>query len=414
MSDEVNEMMIYDVCVVGGGAAGSIAAIWAARAGKNVIIFDKNNSIGKKILSTGNGRCNFSNKTVNGDYYPGCNGTIIEKVFEGFSLVDTIDFFRRMGIYPVSKDGWLYPISEQAKSVRDVLLYELKTLEVKMHLDEPVTGIKATPGGFTLVTEKGTYFASKCILSTGGLAAPKCGCSGDGYNFAKELGHSLTPPVPALTSLVCHRNPLKKAEGIRMAAKITLFVDDVEVASEAGQLQITGGGISGIPVFQVSRYASRALKDGKTVRAEVCFLPQISASDMSDELSERFKKKGLSEYQALIGLFPDKLSDVLLRAAGCDPDAPATQITLEAISALLVLIESFPLAISGTGDYYQAQVTSGGVPLDEINPETMESQKHPGLYLCGELLDVDGQCGGYNLQWAWSSGSVAGRAVGAL
>ena len=414
MNEEIKDLIIYDVCVIGGGAAGSVAAIWAARAGKNVIVFDRNNSIGKKLLSTGNGRCNFSNKRVESSDYPDCDPLLLDKVFEGFSLSDTIDFFRRIGIYPVSKDGWLYPISEQARSVRDVLAYEMETLGIEIRTETPVAAIKPTPEGFTIICEHETFYGKKCILATGGMAAPKCGCLGDGYRFASEMGHTVNQPVPALTSLVAHRNPLKKAEGIRMAARVTLFVDDTEVASDQGQLQITGGGISGIPVFQVSRYASRALNEGRTVRAEVCFLPQISSEDMKTELNERFKKRGLSSYQAMIGLFPDKLADVLLKAAGCDPDAPADRISVESISALLVLIESFPLAISGTGDFYQAQTTSGGVPLLEIDTATMESRMMPGLYLCGELLDVDGYCGGYNLQWAWSSGSLAGRSVGGL
>ncbi|MBO6215678.1 MAG: NAD(P)/FAD-dependent oxidoreductase [Lachnospiraceae bacterium] len=413
MDEHINENIIYDVLVIGGGASGMMASIMAARSGRRVIVIDKNNAVGKKILSTGNGRCNFSNKNVDASYYPDVDGERLERVFERFSLGDTIEFFRQLGIYPVAKDGWLYPICEQARSVRDVLWEEMKHLGVEIITDNKVVGVNQTPGGYIVVCEHGSYDANKCIIATGGLAAPKCGCDGDGYRFAQDLGHTLSYPLPALTSLVCHRNPLRKAEGIRIAAEVRLFVDDRETAVSQGQMQITGGGISGIPVFQISRYASRALYENHTVRAEVRFLPQISAEDMQAELAKRFRKKELSEYQCLIGLFPDKLIDVLLRAAGCDPDAYASDISVEGIKALEVLIESFPLAISGTGDFYQAQVTTGGVPLLEVDCNTMESTVSPGLYLCGEVLDVDGECGGYNLQWAWSSGALAGMSAGA-
>ena len=355
------------VIVTGGGASGLMAAIAAAENGAAVTILEQNEKPGKKICATGNGKCNFTNIQVPSDAYRSENPGFEQAVLNQFPVEDTVKFFTRLGIYPVNKNGgYLYPHSGQAASVAEVLCMEARNLGVKIKTNQKVQRV----------------FKEQDIWKV----------QVEGYELAAALGHRLIEPLPALTALKCKNTGFSGWAGVRTEGRITLLVDGEKVTEETGELQLTDYGVSGIPVFQVSRYGIRALKQGKNVTLILNFLPEFSREQLKAFLKIRKENcpyKGKKDF--LTGLFPDKLAKVLLSANDLE----------EAIS-------SYPLKVTGYQSFEQAQVCSGGVDTTQVNARTLESTRNSGLYFAGELLDIDGKCGGYNLQWAWSSGYVAG------
>ena len=402
--------MNSDVIVVGGGASGLVAAIVAARRGKSVLLIEKKEKLGKKILATGNGKCNYSNTYYDETVYRTDTPAIITPILGQFPVEETISFFRELGIEPKEKNGYLYPGSMQAASIVEVLTIELKRLGVEVHLEETITGIEKTGLTYKVVTNQASYQAKAVILATGGKAGSKLGSDGSGYQLAKKLGHSIVPVTEALVAL---RSPLKlfkQIAGIRMNAKVSIMINGKESVSEIGELQITDYGISGIPVFQVSRYATKALSQGKKVEAIVDLLPEYTKEECLKLLLERKTvrpEKTAQEF--LIGLFPYKLAALLIKEAGMKDFVVMDRIDRNQLKVLVELIKNFRVPISGANGFEQAQVCAGGVDASEVNHTTLESHKAKGVYLTGELLDVEGTCGGYNLQWAWSTGYVAGQ-----
>ena len=381
------------VIVVGGGASGLMAAIAAAKNGAAVTIREQNEKPGKKICATGNGKYNFTNLQEQTGAYRSENPGFWQEALGQFSVEDTVSFFTRLGIYPVNKNnGYLYPHSGQAASVAEVLCMEARNLGVKIKTNQKVLGISKEQNVWKIQVEGWTYEGEAVILANGSKASAISGSDGSGYELAAALGHRVIEPLPALTALKCKNTGFSGWAGVRTEGKITLFADGEKITEETGEQQLTDYGVSGIPVFQISRYAIRALKEGRNVTLSLNFLPEFSREQLSAFLEKRRENcpyKGKKEF--LTGLFPDKLAKVLLAAKDLE----------EAISC-------FSLKVTGYQSFEQAQVCSGGVDTREINEKTLESRKNPGLYFAGELLDVDGKCGGYNLQWAWSSGYVAG------
>lgn len=396
--------------IIGGGAAGLVAAIAAAGAGADVTVLEHKDRVGKKILSTGNGKCNYTNSRQGVRYYRGEDPAFVLSVFRQFGVPETLSFFRELGICPKEKNGYYYPMSEQASAVLDVLRLELRHLPVTVCTSCTVTSVRKEHGRFYLKTDQGNFQADSCIAACGGLAFPKSGSDGSFYPHLLKLGHSMVPQVPALVQMQAKQSFFKPAAGIRSDATIRLYVDGREVCSDRGEVQLTEFGVSGIPAFQVSRYAARALDEGRAVMAELDFMPSMTEPVFSEELKKRFYRPGSdrSAEEALTGLFAKKLIPLFLKQCRIPLQKPADRLSEKELGLLATYCKHLRVAITGTKGFDSAQVTAGGIPTAEVDADTLESVLVPGLYFAGEVLDIDGICGGYNLQWAWSSGYVAG------
>lgn len=395
--------------MVGGGASGLMAAIMAARQGAKVTLLEKNRQTGKKLLVTGNGRCNFTNRNQKLSCYRSQNPELAEKVLKAFPMAETIAFFEELGILVKDRFGYLYPNSGQAASIAEVLRLEAQRLQVKMACSTEVLDMGKQGDLFWVKTDGWTYEADAVILACGSKAAPETGSTGDGYRFAERMGHHVITPLPALTGLYAAEKDCGKLAGVRMDARVTLRIDGAVCAEEEGEVQFASYGLSGIPVFQVSRYAARALEEGRS--CEICldfWITHEVEQIMKIVQGKQEYTGGRSGTDMLLGRFPEKLSQVLLERAGISLKKKGKDWTEQDHRKLAEQVKSFRFTITRCRGYEQAQVCTGGVPLNELQGISMESAVVPGLYLAGELLDVDGACGGYNLQWAWSSGFLAG------
>lgn len=405
--------MSRQIAVIGGGAAGMTAAIWAARAGARVTVYERNDRVGKKLLSTGNGRCNFSNEKMSAACYHGGGAAMIGGVYARFGVRETKAFFADLGMRIKDRDGYLYPASGQASTVLDVLRYELERLAVKVYTGAQVKEIAPERGGIAVAADgPGREIYDAVILACGGAAAPATGSDGQGFVLARMLGHRIVPTVPALTALRCGEDFCRRVAGVRCEARVTLYIDGKAACADTGELQWTDYGISGIPVFQISREAAYALQDGSGVTVGIDLMP-----DMADAAAERAfwearweRGAGQTAEQFVTGLVNKKLGLLLLKLAGIRETARVPEIPASAGRKLERLCRSLTVTVRGTNPYAQAQVCAGGVDCAQVT-ETLESRIVPHIFFAGEILDIDGICGGYNLQWAWSSGAVAGRAA---
>lgn len=426
--------MTNKVVVAGGGASGLVAAIAAAENGARVTILEHKDRVGKKILMTGNGRCNLANMSdVHGKYYSS-NADSLEKIYDTLVRFDaqrTRDFFKRLGLYTKEKrDGGVYPASEQAAIVLDVLRSACVRLGVKIRTDCEVTAVRpAQTGGGTVhvtqysspdtslqghgksvrnrdmtVAKREQIACDRLILATGGKAASVSGSDGSGYDFAKRLGHSVIEPLPALVQLRCEGAFFKALSGVRAQGRIRLLIEGRETACEEGELQLVDYGISGIPVFQLSRLASRAVYDGKRCEAAIDFIPYIEAADIKRSVSE-FAHKTAEEF--LSGMVHKKVASVVCKQNRITPGETVGQAGAGKIRDCIRMLADFRVKITAPNSFDNAQVCCGGVPLGEVDQNFM-SRRCAGIYIVGELLDCDGICGGYNLQWAWATGAIAG------
>lgn len=393
--------------IAGGGASGMAAAITAARMGAQVLIIEQKDQLGKKILSTGNGRCNFTNLNMGPDYFRGDQPSVTEIVMEEFGVLQTLQFFGSMGMLSRDRDGYVYPRSNQASAVLRVLTMEIKKLGVEVQTGTKVLSAAYKNKRFIVKTDHGVYDSDSLILACGGKAAPVLGSDGSGYKLAQSFGHSVSPVVPALTALKAEG--FQKASGVRTDASVTAVIDSKCAASDTGELQITNYGISGIPVFQISRYIAKALQKGQCAEVEIDYFPQMEEDDFKMFLKDRkmiHSSRTMEEF--LVGIFPLKLIDMLLAKAHISRSRKVSELTEQEMDRLIKICRHEKVRITGTNSFDQAQVCAGGVRTSEIWPNTMESRLTDELYLTGELLDIDGCCGGYNLQWAWSTGCLAG------
>lgn len=399
-----------NIVIIGGGAAGMTAAIAAATNGAHVTVIEHKDRIGKKILSTGNGRCNFTNLHMDiANCYHGASEDFIKGILEQFGVEDTLNFFESIGIMAKEKKGYIYPYSEQAAAVLDALRFAMKQLHVCVRCEEEVQDIFCKDT-FVIKTNCEEYPADRLILACGGQAAPVTGSDGSGYVLARAFGHKIIPVHPALVQLVGD-DPVffPSVGGVRCDAEVTLTINGEKAAADRGELQLTGYGVSGIPVFQISRFASAGLDKKQEVFVHLNFLPDFSENRLFYYLMQRAVNLSWKTMeQFLIGIFPKKLALALLRKAGISVMTKAESCSASTWKALAQLILDYPIRIVDTKGFASAQVCAGGVDTDEVHALTLESKLQPHLYLAGELLDVDGICGGYNLQWAWSSGYVAG------
>lgn len=405
--------MKYDVIIIGAGASGLMAAIAAGRKGSLVLVIEHKDKAGKKILATGNGKCNYTNLLQEDCCYRSDNSLFSQKVLKLFNTDKTIEFFKELGIYPKERNGYLYPNSEQSTSVVQVLLMECRRLGIKFNYNEKI--IKFTKPNFTIITDQGTYYGKKLILATGGCASPKLGSDGKGYDYARFFGHSIIKPLPALVQLKSSDKNRKTISGVRIVGNIKVYSNDKAIAEEMGEIVFTNYGISGIPIMQVSRFVAKALDKKNNVRLLIDFLRDKTKNEVLEILKYRITYgKGKSVEEMMVGLFNNKLSYVMILKSNIDPDMICDKLKAKDLEKLVGNIKEFTMTITDTNSFDNAQVTAGGVSTTEIDENTMESKIIKGLYLSGELIDVDGTCGGYNLQWAWSSGYVAGASAGSL
>ena len=398
------------VAVIGGGAAGMMAAITAAREGVKVTILEHKDRIGKKILSTGNGRCNFTNTYQTPACYRSDNRDFAWNIIQKFNVEKTISFFKELGIYPKDRNGYLYPYSDQAAAILEVLQIEIAKLDICVMTEINVLDIQPVKRGIRVTTDKKTITVDSVILACGSKAAPVTGSDGSGYQLAKLLGHRIVPVLPSLVQLRCAEKFYKSISGVRVQGTVEIYADDISLASDTGEIQLTNYGISGIPIFQVSRYAAKAIYQKQSVTAVLNFMPDMNKDEFLSFLQERITlcpHKTLDEF--FTGIFPKKLCELWIRLSRLPKEMRVSDLSGEQLEKLVLLIQHLRTHITETNAFEQAQICCGGVDTTEINPDTLESNYVQGIYFAGELLDVDGICGGYNLQWAWSSGFVAGR-----
>jgi flavoprotein, HI0933 family len=437
-----------DIAIIGGGASGLMAAIIAARNGAKVVILEHMDIVGKKILATGNGKCNYTNVNWKPEFFMSDNSEFSWEVVNRLPVEETLLFFERLGVYPKNKGGYIYPNSNQASSVREVLLSEVNRLKIDIMTLVKVSRIEQNSSkpdfAFDIIY---TYMmpkesknvkanknlklkknnsnekhilednfdkefkiqAKKIIIAAGGKSAMHTGSDGSGYKLAKDLGHSVIKTVPALVQLRGSEQFFKQLSGVRIDAKVNLYINKNQIASDNGELQFTDYGISGIPVFQISRYASKAISNGDDVWVHIDFMSKYSSSELFEILDNRKtynNHKTLKEF--FIGMFPDKFISVLLNNCDLSSEQKVYEINTKILRQLTKALKEFKINIVEANSFKNAQVTAGGVNTKEVNVKTLESNIVKSVYFCGEILDVDAICGGYNLQWAWSSGYVAG------
>lgn len=406
------DIMSKKIAVIGGGASGMTAAIRAAQLGAQVMVYERNDRVGKKILSTGNGKCNFSNEKMSADCYHGSGAGFVDTIYNIFGVKETKEFFEGLGMRIKERDGYLYPASGQASTVLDVLRYELERPSVRVETNCMVTYISSENNGLLVETSvHGRVRYDAVILACGGCAAPKTGSDGQGFILAKQLGHNIIPTVPALTALRCGEDFYKRVAGVRCDAELTLYIDGQPIRSDRGELQWTDYGISGIPVFQLSRDAAYALQERKTVTIQIDLMPGSDSDGYDEFWRERWTRQGGQTMERFMtGLVNKKIGLLLLKLAGIKESEKAENVPQDRREKLEELCHSLFVTVRGTNSFEQAQVCAGGVDCHEVT-DTLESRIVPGLFFAGEILDIDGICGGYNLQWAWSSGAVAGQSA---
>ena len=400
-----------NLLIVGAGASGMSLGIMAARNGINVSIVEHNKELGKKILSTGNGRCNFTNSCQSLEKYYG--NEIAFDIINKFSYEDTLHFFESMGIFALDREGYIYPNSEQASQVREAFALELERLGVVLHTDAELRDIKSN-------MDKNTYTAilsnslrldfDNIAFACGSKAFPKSGSDGSILALLNKLNIKYNEFLPALCPLYCsEKSFFKLASGVRVMAKVKLFTERKKLLEDYGQLQITDYGLSGIPVFQLSSKVSRALHKNEKVEIFVDFLPEIK--DKYALLKSRLTLLNLKLAKHLgLGLLPDKLFFALLKRGGIRENKALCDFNNKDIEVLAALTENSKFTVEKTADYDKAQVCTGGVPISDLS-ENLEHKEKKSIFFVGEIIDADAMCGGYNLQWAWSTSACAARAL---
>lgn len=397
------------VAVVGGGASGMMAAITARKQpNTKVILLERQQRVGRKLLSTGNGRCNLSNEKTAPGAYHGEDPAFILPAMENCPVEETLRQFQELGLMTRTENsGRIYPLSNSANSVVDVLRFALDSSGVEVRTASPVLDIRKTPKGFLIETESGAMEADAVIVACGGCAGAKLGGVQDGYRILQSLGHSRTKLFPSLVQLTARDPRYPRAmKGVKAEAKLTLSGD--ARGETRGEVLFTEKGVSGPAVFDLSRRVS-VVPEGK-IRLTMDFMEERSVPEIKEMLRRRCGN--LPENPAgdlLVGTVHNRLGKMLVRYAGVEGGDSLKDLSEEHLVRVAEAVKCFALEIRGTEGFEQAQVTAGGIRTGEFDPNTLMSRIVPGLYACGEVLDIDGDCGGYNLQWAWSSGVLAGR-----
>lgn len=397
------------VIIAGAGACGLFAAIHCARAGAKVTVIEKNEKPGRKLLMTGNGKCNLTNSCQNKEDYHSHNIDKAWKILQAFSYEDTIKFFQEEGMMIMEHRNYCYPYSAQAASVQELLIRLAKKEQVKFITKAQVKSISVgAPFHVTILKnqQKQILACDRLIVATGGYAAPKTGSTGDGYYLAGQQGHHIVSTAPALCGLHVKRKHKSFPSGVRFDVAVTLQIDNIKITTEKGQLQFTDYGVSGIVIFQLSRHVAYGLQNKQKVTLTIDLLPDYNDRQWK-EIASKYRTLELTMEELCHGIFPKKLTDYLLERLKLHREQKTALVEDGKFAEFITICKELPMEIEDTNTYEQAQVTAGGIDLEEVD-DHLQSKLAEGLYFAGEVLDVDGKCGGYNLQWAWSSGYTAG------
>jgi predicted Rossmann fold flavoprotein len=406
--------------IVGAGAAGLATAIFARRANpaRRVTILDSAAKPGAKILVSGGSRCNVTNIVVTERDFWGGRSSVVRRILRGFPVHETIDFFREIGVMLHEEaDGKLFPDTNRARTVLDALLREAARCGAALATAQRVIDVTPVEAGFQIVTADGDFQAANVVLATGGQSLPKTGSDGAGYGIARRLGHTIVPPTPALVPLLLdeHDGFHRDLSGVAHEVEIAVWIDGAVAARLTGAMLWTHFGVSGPVALNASRHWTRAQAEQRAVRLTVNFHPGSSFEDVDARWIDRARDQPKTTVQALLAeRLPASVAAALVRRLRID--GPGGNVALAHLARddrrrLVHALVAWPLPVAGTRGYNYAEVTAGGVALDEIDPGTMASRVCHGLYLVGEILDVDGRIGGFNFQWAWSTGFAAGRAL---
>lgn len=397
------------VVVIGGGASGMMAALTAAGSpGRHVIVLERQQRVGRKLLATGNGRCNLTNTGAAPGNYHGELPEFARSVLERFTSQDTLDFFHSLGLITVTEyGGRVYPLSNSANSVVDVLRFALERAGVELRCSTSAREIVRRDGGYTVRTDGGDIPADWLIVACGGAAGAKLGGVMDGYELLKPLGHKRTKLFPSLVQITTEPEYPRALKGVRADAAVELVCGGEVLAESGGELQFTETGVSGPAAFDISRSVSSG-GDGLSLRID--FLRGYGSGEVLTMLeARRSALPGLESAELFTGMLHNRLGRMLVKYAGLDARSPLKALDSGALHRAADACKRFELKVTGTEGFDSAQVTAGGIRTSGFDPATLQSWFMPRLFVCGELLDVDGDCGGYNLQWAWASGYTAGR-----
>lgn len=408
----------HDVIIIGGGASGVMCAIACKDFGLDVVLLEGTDRICKKVLTTGNGRCNITNSSIKEPFlsYHSKNNDFFTDTLKNFSVNDTINFFSILGLPLIElENGKMYPRSLQASSVIDIFRMALDDKEIPLYLNHKVNSIIKTKKGFTLSIKNSedTFSCKKLILCTGGKSAANTGSDGSGYTLAKTLGHNIINPLPGIVQLKLNYPHLKALSGVKFNGWVDLFINDKLIRREFGEILFTDYGISGPPILQISSNASIALSMKKKVQIKIDMLPDMDEDTLINFLEGHFGMFGhRSVTESFIGIINKKLIPTILKEAHISSlHKPCYELEWEEKSNIYNLLKSWAFEVSDTNSFSNAQVTVGGVDTSEVNSNSLESKLCKNLFFCGEVLDVNGDCGGFNLQWAWSSALAAAKAV---
>ncbi|AGK99510.1 NAD(P)/FAD-dependent oxidoreductase [Clostridium pasteurianum] len=408
--------MKHDIIIVGGGASGIMAAITAKDLGKDVAILERNDRIGKKLLTTGNGRCNITNRCIDYSRYHSNNDGFFNFALNNFDYRNSELFFNSIGLHLTLLDeGKMYPMSLQASSVLDTIRLALEERGIPVYLNNKVKDIKIKNSEFHISTDdkEESFQCNKLILATGGKAAPKTGSDGIGYFIAKSFGHMIINPIPALVQLKLKYKNLKALSGIKFNGYCEVLVKGEVKRREFGEILFTDYGISGPPILQLSSIAAKALQQGKNADIRIDMMPQYKMKELIDFLENHW---GIFSYRtvfnSLIGIINKKMIPIILKEAELDNmHKLCLELSWKEKKNIYNFLKNWTFQVIDTNSFSNAQVTAGGVDTKYVETETMKSKIIDNLYFCGEILDVDGDCGGFNLQWAWSSGYIAGKSA---
>ncbi len=402
--------MRMKIVVIGGGASGIVSAIHAKTKENEVLVLEREKECLKKLLKTGNGRCNYYNENQKIEYYHSSNQALLNDIITKENLENVLQFFKELGIFPRKRDGYYYPNSNQAVSIKNAFLLKVKELGIKVITDCRVTSLEKKENQFVIKTNHQKVVADKVIVSTGSFASFSNIKEINSYQLLENLGHHIRPVLPSLVQLKGKGPYLKDWAGIRTQVKLSLYENKSLIKEEEGEIQLTNYGISGICTFNISREVSLGLYQHHSMKVEIDFLPMIDR--IEDFLEERYHLLGNRTcYNLLEGVLSPKLIATLLTKLSIPPSKKYKELTKIEKNQLFMTLKKFSFPIVATNDFSSAQVAVGGVFLEEVDIQTMASLKVKNLYITGEVLDVDGICGGYNLTFAWISGMLAGRSA---
>lgn len=410
-------ILVKKIVVIGGGASGMVAAIKASK-NHEVLILEKYPNVGKKILITGNGKCNYFNDDFNIKHYISSNNEILKQIINDKYKNKILTFFNEIGVIPRIKNGYYYPYSNQAVSIQNILLTEIRNRKIQVKTSEIVENVIRYNNKFLVKTDKNTYECDNVVLATGSKACYDTVYDNFGYEIASSFGHSINSILPGLVQLKGNESYFKEWNGIRTDVAISLFVDDELIKEEKGEIQLTNYGISGICTMQLSNYAVPAINSNKSVEVKINFLDFLNIKT-NLEFASFFKKrnnelKNRTVSELFDGIINYKLANLIFKLCDVKLDSKLNDLNESKILELGEKFISFKLKITDYNSFKDAQICLGGVDINEVNIETFESKKQKGLFIIGELLDISGECGGYNLGFAWLSGIIVGEYIGEL